>query len=121
MKTYTEILETKQKIKTVKVKLFYDSKNYDTLYTATDGKNFILNNDKSVYWDDDKDAAWSPSGIGKPNAKNPEFDVMKFQGKLGVYDSNMNLIQGYKNMRELSNDIDDFMFEEDIVLLNWES
>ena len=110
------ISEAKEKIQ--KIKLFYAPKDYDNLYTATDGKgNYSLNKDKSVNLSDSKEDL---TVDGKPKAKSLEYDVMDIDGKLGVWDSNLKLIQKYKNMKDLLNDIQDLQDEEDIELLNWE-
>lgn len=117
MKKFSDLMEGKVKI--LKVKLYYDPKDHDTLYTATDNKGrFILTNNGAVYFSDKKN--FDISELNKPHCRNHEYDVMLFQGKLGIYDSNMNLIQGFKNFKDLINNIDEVLEYEDIELLNWE-
>ncbi len=116
MKTYKELMESKGKLVTVKS---YDNpKDFEILYTFTDGKSFSLSNDKSVFFANFKDKDLKIDG--KPNCKNIEYYVMEFQKKLGIYDSNMKLIHKFKNIKDLEKNINDILEGEEITIEGWD-
>ncbi len=117
MDKFSTLLEAKPKI--VKSKSFYSAKKFEILYTLTDGKKFILNNDKSVWWADKTSDVEMDETIDTPRCKSPEYDVMEYNKKLGVYNTNMKLMKSWKNMKELVNEIDDFLIEKGIDLIEW--
>jgi len=119
MKTYKELI-TEAKGKLVQGKIYNSPKDFEIIYTFTDGKQYSLSNDGSVFWANFKDPDLGLDGV--PHLKrNLEYFVMEFKGVLGIYDSNMDLVRKFKNMKDLVNTISDFMDEEGIVIHGWET
>jgi hypothetical protein len=78
------------------------------MFIGTDGKgNYTLANDNSVFISDSKKAFTKVDGKPNCSKKDIEYSVFKYKGKFGIFDSNLKLIQQFKNMDELENVLDD--------------
>lgn len=91
--------------KIIKGKLFFSDNDYETLYTLKAGSKYALNNDKSVYWTDNKSDLKNVTPE-KPNAPKNKliYDLMNVDNVFGIYDSNMKLIAEYDYMEEFIDD-----------------
>lgn len=118
------------KVQFVKIELFDNPEESVEFYTATDGMgNFALGNDNSIWWADksnknvleDRELDGDPTKLYKGK---PLLQVIKFNGKLGVWDTNtLKLKEGpYKNMDQLIEDIyENEVLRSDIKYLDFEN
>jgi len=100
------------------VYLYYDSDNVELLYCGFNGNgDFCLNNDGSVHLSDNKDD-YITTTFGIPSCKEQEYDIMEIDDKLGLFDSNLNLIKEFNDITDVINNIEGIT--TDYTLINWD-
>lgn len=84
-----------------------DEKSSDDYYTYTDGKNYPLTKDGSIFLSDEKDAKIIKDLDGEPSSKSKKVIVAKLNNVFGLFDSNLKLVKKFKDLNELAEELID--------------
>lgn len=94
-------------LKLVKIELWssLDGDDKEDFYTYTDGKgNYPLAGDDSVFMQE-KNNDHIKKIDGKPKSKNKNVMVAKINGVFGLYDTNLRLVDKFKSIDDLAEDL----------------